>query len=103
MSCKITALFSVTIIVILLLQQVIDSADDRMAALERQWVAHQMPLTKQIESLKSDAISRQDRIEQKLAEIQEYKKQMKSAAQEAKTKDDLVKSLVTKIGFSVYK
>lgn len=80
----------------IILQQVIEGADERMKTLENQWVEHKTPLLQQIEQLRIQANNRQATIEQKLAELQEFKQQMKSSSDEARKKDELIKSLVSR-------
>lgn len=72
----------------------IDGADDRMKALEKQWVEHKAPLVEQIDELRVQANTRQATIEQKLAELQDFKQQMKSSGEDARKKDEQVKALV---------
>lgn len=71
-----------------------DSSDSRMKSLEDQWRSHSAPLVQQIEDLKLKASTRQAEIELKLSELQDFKQEMKSSSEEAKTKDELLKSLV---------
>lgn len=73
----------------------IAGADAKMKSLEAQWLNHKTPLVKQIEELRTQASSRQASIEQKLAELQDFKQQMKSSSEEARLKDDQLKALVS--------
>lgn len=75
------------------LKQVIAGADARMKSLETQWLDHKMPLEKQVEDLRTKAMARQTDIEQKLTELQTFKQQMKSLSEEARQKDDQIKTL----------
>lgn len=72
----------------------IAGADARMKSLETQWLDHKMPLEKQVEDLRTKAMARQTDIEQKLTELQTFKQQMKSLSEEARQKDDQIKTLV---------
>ena len=65
-----------------------------MKALEKQWVEHKAPLVQQIDELRIQANTRQTTIEQKLAELQDFKQQMKSSSEDARKKDEQIKALV---------
>ena len=65
-----------------------------MKALEKQWVEHKAPLVQQIDELRIQANTRQTTIEQKLAELQDFKHQMKSSSEDARKKDEQIKALV---------
>lgn len=65
-----------------------------MKSLEDQWHSHRDPLTQQIEDLRLKASSRQAEVEQKLSELQDFKQQMKVSSDDARTKDEQLKSLV---------
>ncbi|XP_067948354.1 coiled-coil domain-containing protein 22 homolog [Watersipora subatra] len=74
-------------------QQVLAGADSKMQSLEAQWLNHKVPLVKQIEELGTQAKSRQQMIEQKLAELQTFRQQMKSSSEETRVKDEQLKTL----------
>ena len=73
----------------------IAGADAKMKSLETQWLGHKTPLVEQIEDLRTQAKGRQATIEQKLSELQGFKQQMKSSSEEARLKDEQLKSLVS--------
>ena len=65
-----------------------------MKSLEKQCVEHKAPLVQQIDELRIQANTRQTTIEQKLAELQDFRHQMKSSSEDARKKDEQIKALV---------
>ncbi|XP_065058861.1 coiled-coil domain-containing protein 22 homolog [Rhopilema esculentum] len=76
------------------LEQLVENSTQRLLNLASQWETHRAPLIVQYRELKAANESKVSEIELKINEIKNLREKMKSAADEAKTKEDLHKQLV---------
>ncbi|XP_048338266.1 coiled-coil domain-containing protein 22-like [Sphaerodactylus townsendi] len=77
------------------LQVVVESSAQRIVQLAAQWEKHRVPLVQEFRELKALHDSKELESSQRLLEIRELHERIRSAADEAKRKDDLYKQLVS--------
>ncbi|XP_042308347.1 coiled-coil domain-containing protein 22 isoform X2 [Sceloporus undulatus] len=79
------------------LQVVVESSAKRVIQLAAQWEKHRVPLIQEFRDLKALHDSKELESSQRLSEIRELHDRIRSAADEAKHKDDLYKQLVMEL------
>ncbi|XP_054859104.1 coiled-coil domain-containing protein 22 [Eublepharis macularius] len=79
------------------LQVVVESSAQRIIQLAAQWEKHRVPLIQEFRELKALHDSKELESSQRLLEIRELHERIRSAADEAKRKDDLYKQLLLEL------
>ncbi|XP_077984420.1 coiled-coil domain-containing protein 22 homolog [Glandiceps talaboti] len=77
------------------LQSVVDASNQRLMSLANQWEKHKAPLIEQIEELKQLNDGRMTESQKKLEEIKAFREKMKTVADDARSKDELLKQLTS--------
>ncbi|XP_070553275.1 coiled-coil domain-containing protein 22 homolog [Ptychodera flava] len=80
---------------ILKLQAVVDSSAQRLVNLANQWEKHRAPLIDQYRELREANEGKVSESQRKLEEIKEFREKMKTVADEARGKDELLKQLMS--------